>query len=83
MSRARQKNNWMYSRAREMRRDLIAKLGGKCADCGTKHDLVFDHIYGKDWQANKLNRYHRMLIYVREEKEGKIQLLCKSCNSSK
>lgn len=69
---------------RRERAKWIAHLGGKCAVCGTTEDLEFDHDQPRDWIPNRKSRWQRMVIYIREIKEGRIkQLLCRSHNASK
>ena len=65
------------------REALIDSLGGKCVVCGTKKKLEIDHINGRDWEPNKKSRWTRVVIYEREAKEGKLQVLCRSCNAKK
>lgn len=42
-----------------------------------------DHINGRDWVPRKKEFSHRISIYRREWKEGKVQLLCEACNKAK
>ena len=69
------------------RLEIIEKLGGKCAECGTKgskkNKLELDHIHGRDWQPKKKSRWMRLVIYRREAAEGKLQVLCSKCNKKK
>ena len=58
-------------------------LGGRCKKCGSIVDLTFDHINGRDWDIRAVHSTKRIAIYKQEAEEGKIQLLCLSCNSSK
>lgn len=73
--------------AKRARFKLIHALGGVCAngDClETEYEkLTFDHIYGKDWEATGLSTDQRMLRYLKEAKQGLLQVLCHSCNSKK
>lgn|SRR5574339_16971 len=62
---------------------LIDTLGGKCAHCGTRKNLEIDHIHGRDWDPAKKSRWSRIVIYEREAKEGKLQVLCRKCNKKK
>lgn len=63
---------------------MIAQLGGKCQKCGSVEELEFDHIHGeKPWVAKDKEWSHRISIYRKEIKEGKLQLLCSMCNRMK
>jgi len=70
-------------RAVTRRRNLIAKLGGKCVECGAVGNLEIDHIEGRTWDIRSKGSDSRVAIYEREAEEGKLQILCKSCNSRK
>lgn len=65
------------------RNNLIYYLGGKCAHCGSKENLEFDHLGPKDWEPEDLNRWTRLKRYEKEYDKGKIQLLCSTCNKKK
>lgn len=73
--------------AAKKRLQLIESLGGKCVQCeeSDANKLAFDHIReeDRDWDCRKTEWSHRMSIYAREIAEGKIQLLCETCNSKK
>lgn len=66
--------------AGRVRAQLITQLGGKCVQCGSDYELEFDHKEPRDWEPEKKSSDHRICIYRREIKQGKIQLLCKTCN---
>ena len=70
-------------RAYQRRLALIDQLGGKCVKCKTQKRLELDHINGRDWEPNKKSRWTRIVIYEREAKEGKLQVLCRKCNAKK
>lgn len=63
--------------------ELVQLLGGCCKKCGSIVDLTFDHINGRDWDIRAVHSTKRIAIYRREYEEGKLQLLCLSCNSAK
>ena len=65
------------------KKSLIQLLGGACVQCGSILDLTFDHIEGRNWDIRAVSSTKRLRIYTEEAKEGKVQLLCLSCNSSK
>ncbi len=69
--------------ATRKRLELVKLLGGECRQCGSKGDLQIDHINGKSWTANKVGSDTRVCRYMREMKEGKLQVLCGDCNSKK
>lgn len=69
---------------RRKRAELINSLGGRCEICRTTEKLEFDHINDdRDWEARKVSRWVRIARYAREEDQGRIQLLCRSCNAKK
>ncbi len=68
------------ARANALRAQLIHDLGGACAECGSTSDLEINHIYGRSWTPRKLTHYRRVLRYVREAREGLINVLCSECN---
>ena len=70
-------------RAYQRKWDLIQRLGGKCVTCGSRKRLEVDHINGRDWDITKKNAWIRVARYEKEEKEGKLQVLCKHCNTVK
>lgn len=78
-----QKKERQYRSAQKLRDELIAELGGCCVNCGATERLEFDHLEPRTWRAEKHNLWTRIAKYRREAAEGKIQLLCKSCNCRK
>lgn len=77
-------------RAYVRHKELIERLGGKCVECGTKgtanpkqNPLEVDHIHGRDYDITKMDASWRMARYLREEKRGELQVLCKRCNGRK
>ena len=72
-------------RARRERRALIRLLGGSCMKCGTTdmNILEIDHIAGADVNFRPLSIDQRVALYKRELPEGKLQVLCRSCNTEK
>ena len=85
-------NGWQRQAARIAHERKVMKLllGGRCAYCGVDDDLQFDHVDEEKhykWHREKDGRRrgpltrHKML--VRHLVQGELQLLCRSCNSSK
>lgn len=74
-------------RLTERRKEAIFALcGGKiCVGCSeTDPELLqFDHKTGRDWDVRKFSSTTRLKNYLFEAIEGRIQILCISCNSSK
>lgn len=70
--------NYYYKRKQE----LFAKLGGKCANCGSTEHLEFDHIdpETKSLDIGKLLNYSKRAI---DTELKKCQLLCNNCHSAK
>lgn len=70
--------------ARTRRRNrLIQRLGGKCVQCESIVDLEFDHLYPRNWKSHALSSDRRLTIYEQEAGDGRLQLLCRSCNAKK
>lgn len=71
------------------RRALIRSLGGRCVSetCsveGGETDisrLEIDHVNGTERDLAKLSSNRRVALYRREAKEGKLRVLCRSCNA--
>ena len=79
-----QKVNVRARRWRELvRQDLLELMGERCAFCGSTDDLTFDHLRARDWKLEKVGSVQRMRIFRKEFWAGKLQLLCRSCNSRK
>jgi hypothetical protein len=73
---------WIRTKAKLLirRNFLIIKLGSKCRNCDTTEEIEIDHPNGKDWEAKALSPQMRMAKYEQEYEEGKLSLLCRSCN---
>jgi 5-methylcytosine-specific restriction endonuclease McrA len=78
---------WRRRHLATKKAQLIADLGGVCVGfpgpCGTTEDLTFDHINGRDWDIRAVHSTKRLRIYVEEASQGKLQLLCRACNTRK
>lgn len=74
---------WRRDLAERRKAALIDFLGGQCVECGSATNLHFDHKDGRDWEPREVHYTKRLRIYTEEAIEGKIQLLCGFCNSSK
>ena len=73
-----------YSREyyHKRRNELIKRLGGKCAVCGSTENLEFDHIDAD----NKIFNIGHLLSKSKDEVDielNKCQLLCKNCHLQK
>lgn len=64
------------------RANAIKQLGGKCAQCGSKNKLEFDHI---DQQTKEFSIGDSLGISEKrlQAELVKCQLLCESCHQSK
>lgn len=64
------------------RDELVQRLGGKCAICGSTENLEFDHIDAstKNFNVGKLLSHSREAI---EQELQKCQLLCRACHTAK
>ena len=69
--------------ARRARAALIAKLGAKCANCGTTKNLTFDCIKPQGHRHHTLDTATRMCFYRAQHAQGNLQVLCKNCNDTK
>lgn len=69
--------------AKRARAMLVVAMGGACEKCGSRaySELEFDHIGERTWDAAKVSSSHRISIYRREFSEGKLRLLCRTCNA--
>lgn len=62
------------------RKILIIAMGGECVECGVTEDLEFHHTSPREWKAAEVARWSRQAEYEKEFLEGKLKLLCSSCN---
>lgn len=66
---------------------MIKDLGGRCVCCHESdyEKLEFDHIDPdtRTWDTMAKSSMYRITLYRREIEAGLIQLLCKTCNTSK
>jgi len=79
----RERQKRIHTRRREA---IFVLLGGKyCVGCGeTDEDVLqFDHKRGRDWDINSVSSTTRLKNYLYEAIDGRLQVLCISCNSSK
>lgn len=74
--------DYMKQRREKRRQKFIDLLGGKCEDCGSKHNLQFDHIDAskKSFDLNDIKDGSEKKI-TKELK--KCQLLCAKCHFKK
>lgn len=69
--------------AQNKRAWLMKVLGSKCARCPSVTCLTFDCIKPRGGAHHKLSSVSRMTFYVREFRQGNLQILCHDCNSRK
>lgn len=69
--------------ARAKRAELLAALGGCCAECGTTENLTFDCIQDQGDAHHKFDTSARMSFYRRQHALGNLQILCHFHNSVK
>lgn len=83
MPKRNHKAEWRRTRtqAGRLRRALIARMGGECAECGATTDLTFHHPFGRPWKPSEHNARHRLRLYEADLAAGNLELLCNSCNS--
>lgn len=62
---------------------LRKQLGAKCAWCGSTRKLEFDCIKPKGHRHHKIEWSWRISFYIKEFKNGNLQLLCKHHNAAK
>jgi hypothetical protein len=68
---------------RKLRDQLHARLGGHCAECGTRAFLSVDHQDkdGCDWEPRKVSSHMRVRRYMKELRAGvRLRLLCRAHN---
>ncbi len=63
--------------------DLIEVLGDECEECGSKEDLQPDHLQPRDWKSREIWSDVRLRLLINEALEGKLQMLCGTCNRMK
>lgn len=69
--------------ARKKRRDLMLKLGGCCAVCGTEEDLTFDCIEPSGDAHHKYDTSQRMSFYRVQHAIKNLQILCETHQAEK
>ncbi len=69
--------------ANRKRAELMAELGNACKVDGCENDeLEFHHPLGRDWTPSKHSRWQRMILYWRDYRAGRLEILCKPHNAS-
>lgn len=76
---AKRQREW----ARKARLALCIRLGGICVVCGSTDRLTIEHKEPRNWSLRKYDPSGRVSRYHQEEKEGKLTVLCYTCNSGK
>ena len=67
----------------KIRAHFIKLMGSKCAYCGSKEELEFDHKHPSKISMSKLGISHRVWHWFDEFAKGNLQLLCTYCNNQK
>jgi 5-methylcytosine-specific restriction endonuclease McrA len=75
--------SYMAKRYDRRRSEYIVKMGGKCAKCGSTHNLEFDHIDRTQKSFDIGERLAGMAIPKLEAELAKCQLLCQKCHIAK
>lgn len=70
-------------RARKLRADLIASLGGKCARCPRTENLHCDCIEPQGYAHHFMPWPQRTRWYWQQHLKGNLQLLCPRCHIQK
>lgn len=73
---------YIGQRYHRIRNEAVARLGGKCVQCGSVDDLEFDHID----PMTKVKSFAHIWSYSNDKREAelvKMQLLCKPCHIRK
>lgn len=72
---------------RQMRKEAIQHLGGKCDNCGTTENLQFDHIDLKDGEKKRKLRSQgkwrdkiQSKAHLLKDENKNVRLLCKECH---
>ena len=75
-------------KARALRDEMRAKLGGRCQwnegkkeQCPRTTGLEFDHPQGRSWQPRRTNMMTRMRLYRMALESGRLRLLCRPHNA--
>ena len=68
---------------KKIRKLFIKILGSRCAYCGTKDKLEFDHIHSSPIMMRDMSRSKREWHWFDEYIKGNLQLLCFKCNNQK
>ena len=74
------------AKARESRRELIRRLGGKCASpgCEATEQLEVEHVNGREWNLRHPDYVSRIKRYWKEYEAGiELAALCRTHNAQK
>ena len=81
-SRADYMREYMANRYHSKRQEIIDRLGGKCARCGSMGPLHLDHI-DKKKKKNRAADLHSVNDKDFEREVKNLQLLCTDCHKAK
>jgi 5-methylcytosine-specific restriction endonuclease McrA len=67
----------------KIRTHFIKLMGSKCAYCGSKEKLEFDHKYPSKISMPNMSRSKREWHWFDEYAKRNLQILCAHCNNTK
>jgi hypothetical protein len=67
----------------DLRRRLVALLGGKCLDCGYPRGLQFDLKISDGGHHHRFSWPKRIRFYFRQFQLGNVELRCAACHQEK
>lgn len=74
--------DYMRNRYHSKRQEIINQLGGKCKQCGSKKNLVLDHI-DKKKKTFRAADIHSVSDQKIQEEIKNLQVLCEDCHKKK
>lgn len=74
------RNHWRWTRAKTLRRIILAAFANRCVKCGATRKLQINHLYGRDWHPRRVAYYYRWLRYYHEFLLHLIDVRCPKCN---
>ncbi len=80
--RSQYMRDYMRNRYHSVRDRVMKELGGKCARCGSKKDLQFDHINSSKKKLRMADIHSVSDARLQEELKN-VQILCRECHHEK